>query len=190
MPEIQTLFSAPFFSMSPLGEGGHKSGELFFFFGSILVGSQHPSPNVKNFPRFEPQIWPEIITSRDAESTCFKGSRTSCREKTFRICWPNFGRKRSHHVMDASGSILGLVGCQPPKPNSRPRPHCRTSDQELGLGLGRRICGLESTATQANVRRDLFLSNSGTDSLESLLQSCQPRRQWCRESLFPWAKQF
>ena len=42
------------------------------------MGSQLLSLNVKNFPRFELQIWPEIITSRDAESTCFKGSRTSC----------------------------------------------------------------------------------------------------------------
>ena len=67
-----------------------------------VLGSQHPSPNVKNFPRFEPQIWPEIITSRDAESTCFEGSRTSCDVINFRIFWPNFGRKRSHHVMDAS----------------------------------------------------------------------------------------
>ena len=41
------------------------------------MGSQHPSPNVKNILRFGPQIWPEIITSRDAESACFKGSRTS-----------------------------------------------------------------------------------------------------------------
>ena len=65
------------------------------------LGSQHPSPNVKNFPRFEPQIWPEIITSRDAESTCFKGSRTSCDVIIFGIFWSNFGRKRSHHVMDA-----------------------------------------------------------------------------------------
>ena len=39
-----------------------------------VMGSQHPSPTVKNFPRFQPQIWPEIITSRDAESTYFKGS--------------------------------------------------------------------------------------------------------------------
>ena len=37
-----------------------------------LTGSQHPSPNVKNFPRFEPQIWPDIITTLDAESTCLK----------------------------------------------------------------------------------------------------------------------
>ena len=44
------------------------------------MGSQHPSPNVKTFCKFEPQIWLEIITSRDAESACFKGSRTSCRE--------------------------------------------------------------------------------------------------------------
>ena len=67
------------------------------------MGSQHPShrsPNVKTFCKFELQIWPEIITSRDAESTCFKGSRTSGDVIGFGIFWPNFGRKRSHHVMD------------------------------------------------------------------------------------------
>ena len=57
---------------------------------------------VPDFCNFEPQIWPEIITSRDAESTCFKGSRTSCDVILFGIFWPSFGRKRSHHVMDAS----------------------------------------------------------------------------------------
>ena len=62
----------------------------------------HPSPNVKTFGNFELQIWLEIITSRDAKSACFKGSRTSCREIIFAIFWPNFGQKRSHHVMDAS----------------------------------------------------------------------------------------
>ena len=66
------------------------------------MGSQHPSPNVKTFCKFEPLIWLEIITSRDAKSACFKGSRTSCREIIFGIFWPNFGQKRSHHVMDAS----------------------------------------------------------------------------------------
>ena len=66
------------------------------------MGSQHPSPNVKTFCKFEAQIWLEIITSRDAKSACFKGSRTSCREIIFGIFWPNFGQKRSHHVMDAS----------------------------------------------------------------------------------------
>ena len=43
--------------------------------GKVLVtgmGSQHPSPNVKTFCKFEPQIWPETITSRDAKSACFK----------------------------------------------------------------------------------------------------------------------
>ena len=35
---------------------------------------------VKTFCKFEPQIWLEIITSRDAKSACFKGSRTSCGE--------------------------------------------------------------------------------------------------------------
>ena len=69
---------------------------------SPKMGSQHPSPNVKTLCNFEPQIWPEIITSHDAKSACFEGSRTSCREITFCIFWPNFGRKRSHHVMDAS----------------------------------------------------------------------------------------
>ena len=49
------------------------------------MGSQHPSPNVKTFGKFEPQIWLEIITSRDAKSACFKGSRTSCREISFGI---------------------------------------------------------------------------------------------------------
>ena len=70
------------------------------------MGSQHPSPSVKTFCKFKPQIWLEIITSRDAKSACFKGSRTSCREIIFGIFWPNFGQKRSHHVMDASCRIL------------------------------------------------------------------------------------
>ena len=67
-----------------------------------LVGSQHPSPNVKTLCNFEPNFWPETITSRDAESTCFKGSRTSCAVILFGAFGPNFGRKRSQHVMDAS----------------------------------------------------------------------------------------
>ena len=44
----------------------------------VYMGSQHPSPTLKTLNNFEPQIWPEMITSRDAESACFKGSRTSC----------------------------------------------------------------------------------------------------------------
>ena len=67
-----------------------------------IMGSQHPSPNVKTFCNFEPQIWLEIVISRDAQSACLKGSRTSCREIIFGIFWPNFGQKISHHVMDAS----------------------------------------------------------------------------------------
>ena len=57
------------------------------------MGSQHPSPNVKNLCTFEPQIWLEIITSRDAQSTCFKGSQTSCTEIISGVFWPKFGRK-------------------------------------------------------------------------------------------------
>ena len=52
------------------------------------MGSQHPSPNVKTLCNFEPQIRPEIITSRDAESTCFKGSKTSCDVILFGSFWP------------------------------------------------------------------------------------------------------
>ena len=63
------------------------------------MGSQHPSPNVKTLCNFETQIWLEIITSRDAKSACFKGSRTSCREIIFGLFGANFGQKRSHHVM-------------------------------------------------------------------------------------------
>ena len=74
-----------------------------------FLGSQHPSPNAKTLCNFEPQIWPEIITSRDAESACFKGSGTSCDVIVFCIFRPSFGRKRSHHVMDASCRICGLV---------------------------------------------------------------------------------
>ena len=66
------------------------------------MGSQYPSPNVKTFRNFEPQNWPEIVTSRDAESTCFKRSRTSCDVTILGIFGPNFGQKRLHHVMDAS----------------------------------------------------------------------------------------
>ena len=82
----------------------------FSFSTTTSLGSQHPSPNVKTFCKFEPQIWLEIITSRDAKSACFKGSRTSCREIIFGIFWPNFGQKRSHHVMDASCRLIHFSG--------------------------------------------------------------------------------
>ena len=63
-----------------------------------MMGSQHPSPNAKILCNFEPQIWPEIITLRDAESTCFEG-RTSSDLTILGFFGPNFGRKRSHHVI-------------------------------------------------------------------------------------------
>ena len=56
------------------------------------LGSQHPSPDVITLCNFETQIWLEIITSRDAQSACFKGSRMSCTEIIFGILggkfWP------------------------------------------------------------------------------------------------------
>ena len=66
--------------------------------GSILsgvvvnMGSQHPSPNVKNPLRIRAANWLEIITSRDAKSACFQGSQTSCTEiisgVLFAKIWP------------------------------------------------------------------------------------------------------
>ena len=44
------------------------------------MGSQHPSPNVKNPLRIRAENWLETITSRDAKSACFQGSQTSCTE--------------------------------------------------------------------------------------------------------------
>ena len=75
-------------------------------------------PMWKLFCNFETQIWLEIITSRDAKSACFKGSRTSCREIIFGIFWPNFGQKRSHHVMDASCEFCNS-SCSHLLPDSR-----------------------------------------------------------------------
>ena len=36
------------------------------------MGSQHPSPNVKTFCKFEPQISLDIFTSRDAKVLVLK----------------------------------------------------------------------------------------------------------------------
>ena len=70
------------------------------------MGSQHPSPNVKTFCKFEPQIWLEIITSRDAKSACFKGSRTSCREIIFGIFWPKFWPEK---ITSRDGCFLPIL---------------------------------------------------------------------------------
>ena len=59
----------------------------------VFMGSEHPSHNVKTLCNFELQIWPEIIISRDAESTCFKGWRMSCDVIVSGLFLPNFGRK-------------------------------------------------------------------------------------------------
>ena len=45
----------------------------------IIMDSQRPSPNLKKtLCNFEPQIWLEMITSRDAKNVCSNGSRMSC----------------------------------------------------------------------------------------------------------------
>ena len=66
------------------------------------MGSPHLWPNVKTIWNFEPQIRPEMITSHDAKSACFKGSRDVMWCDKFCFFLPIFGRQKSHHVMDAS----------------------------------------------------------------------------------------
>ena len=44
------------------------------------LGSQHPSPNVKNPLQILTAKWLEITASRVAKSACFQGSQTSCTE--------------------------------------------------------------------------------------------------------------
>ena len=78
--------------------------------------------NLCFFTNLEPRLgnhglqtlcWPEMIIPRDAESTCFKGSRASCEVMIFwGIFWPNFGQKRSHHVMDASSPPCNFPDCR------------------------------------------------------------------------------
>ena len=70
------------------------------------MGSQHLSPNVKTFCSFEPQIWLEIITSHDAKSACFKGSRTSCREINLGIFWPKFWPEK---ITSRDGCFLPIL---------------------------------------------------------------------------------
>ena len=87
----------------PKKRGMHPS--FLFFYGlrlqGLWLGSQHPSPNVRNPLRIQAANWLEIITSRDARSACFQGSQTSCAEIISVVFLPKFGRKRSHHGMDA-----------------------------------------------------------------------------------------
>ena len=70
---------------------------------SITIRINYPvSYQTRALSNFEPQSWPETITTRDAKSARLKGPRTSYREIISGISWPNHGLKRSHHVMDAS----------------------------------------------------------------------------------------
>ena len=75
------------------------------------VGSQHPSQYVKTLRNFELRIWPKNITSRDAESTCFKGSRTSCDVQTF---WHFLAKFWPEKITSRDGCVLTIMGdiCQ------------------------------------------------------------------------------
>ena len=58
------------------------------------------SPNVRTFCNFEPQIWLEMITSRDVPKVLVLKAQIRLVMRSFLAF---FDRKRSHHVMDASG---------------------------------------------------------------------------------------
>ena len=73
------------------------------------MGSQHPSPNVKTVCNFGPNFWPEIITSHDAESTCFKGSRTSCEVMIFGFFWAKFWPEK---ITSRDGCFLPIIELQ------------------------------------------------------------------------------
>ena len=70
------------------------------------MGSQHPSPNVKNLWNLETQIWLEMITSRDAESACFKGSQTSCTENNFLRFFAEIWPKK---ITSRDGCVLLII---------------------------------------------------------------------------------
>ena len=65
----------------------------------VVRGFRALTPNVKTLCNFEPQIWPEMITLRDAESACFKGPRTSCDVIIFGVLGLNFGKSMSIGVL-------------------------------------------------------------------------------------------
>ena len=72
--KLKFVFFWPAFLVNLLGAESWEGDER----RKIRLGSQHLSPNVKTLCYFEPQNWPEMITSRDAKSAPFKGSRMSC----------------------------------------------------------------------------------------------------------------
>ena len=116
------------------------------------LGSQQPSPNVKNLCTFEPQIWLEIITSRDAQSTCFKGSQTSCTEIIFGVFWPKFGRKK---ITSRDGCGLPNIECSPTKMSRA--SHCKFDRITFGTCLRN---FLPSIANLGDVAPQFFVSPS------------------------------
>ena len=95
----------------------------------FFLGSQHPSPDVKNPREFRAEFWLEIITSRDAKSACSRGSKASCLWQFLALFLGIFCRRTSHHVMEAScwfltrfwlfDNLFGLLGHSGPGGSGR-----------------------------------------------------------------------
>ena len=68
-PSVPLILSSPVQDTPGIAEDlvEMESQRLSLF----LLGSQHPSPNVKSPLLFKPQIWLEIITARDAKKCLF-----------------------------------------------------------------------------------------------------------------------
>ena len=101
------------------------------------MGSQHPSPNVKNPLRIRAANWLEIITSRDAKSACFQGSKMLCTE----IISCFFARILPKKITSRDGCVLLM------------KRHKQNPTRRSGIMLGQFQNQLEGCADSS---KDLF----------------------------------
>ena len=117
------------------------------------MSSQHQSPNVKTFCNFEPQIWPEMITSHNAKRACFKGSRTSCDVINCWLFWAKFWPEK---IAPRDGCFLLSQLHRPPNMRSG-----KTDPVHFKKGFSTR--GFSKTDV-AFLRQFLFLRTSVIDA--------------------------
>ena len=143
------------------------------------MGSQHSKPHLKTLCNFEQQTW--LDTSRDAQSTCFEGSRSSC-------------------DMIVSGVVLGILAeedrimwwiCPSDcivERNSHHAFHCITIVSQVGVGVTPLIFEARSRAAEVDdfdslawpscVRSGAFLSSESPNVAPPLqLSALQLARQ-------------
>ena len=99
----------------PLHQKVPQKVEQDLFTNKFIVGLPASVTFCENPLQLRTAIWPEMITPRDAESSCFKGSRTSCTVMIFGVLGASSGRKKSHHMMEASCRLWYLFRFQEPR---------------------------------------------------------------------------